>query len=181
MNLLLDLAGIYLPAPFARRRLARLLTATADAFGSPAPDTRGLSYREALVAFAVFSRDQAEVCLNSPGSTGAARERLFNAARAMGQDLRREFRVSSGRDVTSALRIAYRALGIKFEGTGYGGVVIPQCLFSSYYSGSVCRVMEALDQGLASGLSRGGRLAFSCRLTEGGPACRAVLEPPPTA
>jgi len=43
----------------------------------------------------------------------------------------------------------------------------------------MCRVMEALDDGLACGLSRGGRITFTSRITEGSPACRAVLEPPP--
>jgi len=127
----------------------------------------------------VFSRDQAEACLKLPGDSDAVRSRLFDAAQAVGQDLRREFRVATGQDVASALRIAYRALGIKFEGTAYGEVVIPRCLFSNYYSGPVCRVMQALDQGLACGLSQGGRLTFTGRISEGSSACRAVLEPPP--
>jgi hypothetical protein len=179
LNLLLGLAGIYLPAPFAKRRLVRLIGVTADAFHSQAPDVRGLSYRESLAAFAVFSRDCAEACLSLPDGADAVRSRLFDAAQTMGQDLRREFRVATGQDVASALRISYKALGIKFEGAGFGQVVIRRCLFSAYYSGSVCRVMQALDQGLASGLSQGGRLTFTSRITEGNPCCRAVLEPPP--
>ena len=179
MNLLLGLAGVYLPAPFAKRRLDQLVAVTADAFQSPAPDVRGLSYRESLTAFAVFSRDCAEACLSLPDGADALRSRLFGAAQTMGQDLRRKFRVATGQDVASALRIAYKALGIKFEGAGYGEVVIPRCLFSSYYSGPVCRAMQALDQGLASGLSLGGQLTFTSRITEGSPCCRGVLEPPP--
>jgi hypothetical protein len=178
LNLLLSLAGVYLPAPFAKRRLDQLVAVTANAFQSPAPDVRGLSYRESLTAFAVFSRDRAESCLRLPGASEAARGRMFGAARTMGQDLRREFRVATEQDVATALRISYKALGIKFEGAGYGEVVIPRCLFSAYYSGAVCRVMEALDQGLACGLSQGGRLAFTSRLTEGSRCCRATLEPP---
>jgi len=178
LNLLLGLAGIYLPAPFAKRRLVRLIGVTADAFHSQAPDVRGMSYRESLAAFAVFSRDCAEACLSLPDGAAAVRSRLFGAAQTMGQDLRREFRVATEHDVASALRISYKALGIKFEGAGYGEAVIPRCLFSAYYSGPVCRVMQALDQGLASGLSLGGRLTFASRITEGNPCCRAVLEPP---
>ncbi|UCG43334.1 MAG: hypothetical protein JSU73_01575 [candidate division WOR-3 bacterium] len=179
MNLLLGLARVYLPAAFARRRLNRLVAATADAFQRPAPDISGLSYRESLVAFAVFSGDCAEACLSLPEGQHEVRRRLFDAAQAIGQELRRSLRVTTGQQVASALRIAYQALGIAFEGTSYGEVVIPRCLFSSYYSGPVCRVMEALDQGLACGLSGGARLTFFCRITEGSPVCRAVLEPPP--
>jgi hypothetical protein len=178
LNLLLSLAGVYLPVPYAKRRLDRLVAVTADAFQSPAPQTRGLSYRESLAAFAEFSRDRVEACLRLPDGSDAARGRLFGAAQAMGQDLRREFRVTTEQDVASALRIAYRALGIKFEGRGFGEAVIRQCFFSSYYSGPVCRVMQALDQGLAAGLSQGGRLTFTSRITEGSVCCRAVLEPP---
>jgi len=179
LNLLLSLAGVYLPAPFAKRRLDRLIAATADAFQTSAPDTHGLSYGDSLAALAVFSRNRAEACLKLPSGSDAVRSRLFDAAQEIGRDLRREFRVSTARDVASVLRIAYRALGIKFEGAGYGEVVIPQCLFSSYYSGPVCRLMQALDQGLACGLSQGGRLTFSSRITEGNPCCQAILEPPP--
>jgi hypothetical protein len=179
VNLLLSLARVHLPTPFARRRLSQLVAATADAFQNPAPDIRGLSYRETLSAFAVFSRDCAEASLDLPDGQDKARRRLFDAARAIGQELRHDFRVATGPDVASALRIAYRSLGIAFEGAGYGEVVVVRCLFSSYYSGLVCRVMEALDQGLACGLSNGGRLTFNCRITEGNPVCRAVLEPPP--
>ena len=179
MNILLSLAGIYLPPSFAKRRLVHLVGVTAEAFQSPAPDFRGLSYRESLTAFAVFSRDRAESCLRLPGVSDAVRGRLFDAGLALGQDLRREFRVATAQDVTSVLIISYTALGIKFECTCYGEVVIPRCLYSAYYSGPMCRIMEALDHGLVCGLSRGGRLTFTGRITEGCPACRAVLEPPP--
>jgi hypothetical protein len=179
LNLLLSLAGIYLPPSFAKRRLVHLVALTADAFQSQAPDVRGLSYRESLTAFAIFSRDQAESCLRLPDVSDAVRSRLFNAGLTMGQDLRREFRVATEQDVASVLRISYKAMGIRFEGTGYGEIVIPRCLYSAYYSGPVCRVMQALDQGLASGLSLGGQLTFTSRITEGNPCCRANLEPPP--
>jgi hypothetical protein len=179
LNLLLGLAGVYLPTPFAKRRLDQLVAVTAEAFRRSAPNVRGLSYRESLTAFAVFSRDLAESCLRLPDASEAVRSRLFDAAQTMGQDLRGEFRVATEQDVASALRISYKALGIKFEGAGYGEVVIPCCLFSAYYSGPVCRVMQALDQGLAAGLSLGGKLTFTSRITEGSPCCRGILEPPP--
>jgi hypothetical protein len=178
LNILLRLADIHLPAALARRRLEQLIAASADAFGSPAPSTRGLSYRESLAAFAVFTRDQTEASLNRPGGAEAVQSRLFGAAQAIGRDLRRQFRVTNGPDVAAALRVAYRALGITFDGRDYGDVAIPQCFFSAYYSGPVCRVVAALDQGLAAGLSQGGRLTFVGRITEGSAACRAILEPP---
>lgn len=178
MNILLRLADIHLPAALARRRLEQLIAVAADAFGSPAPTTRGLSNHESLAAFAVFTRDQAEACLGRPGGVEAVRSRLFAGAQEIGLDLRRRFRVTTGPDVAIALRVAYRALGITFDGRGYGDVAIPKCFFSAYYSGPVCRIVAALDQGLAAGLSRGGRLTFVGRITEGSAACRAILEPP---
>jgi hypothetical protein len=178
LNILLRLAAIHLPAAFARHRLEQLFAVSAHAFGSPAPSIRGLSYDESLAVFAVFTRDQAEACLGRPGGVEAVRSRLFAGSREIGLDLRRRFRVTTGPDVAIALRVAYRALGIAFDGRGYGNVAIPRCFFSSYYSGPVCRVVAALDQGLAAGLSQGGRLTFVGRITEGSAACRAILQPP---
>jgi len=54
-------------------------------------------------------------------------------------------------------------------------VTVKRCYFSQFYSGSVCDLISALDDGVFSGLSGGGRLVFSERLTEGNACCRAKL------
>ena len=57
-----------------------------------------------------------------------------------------------------------------------GELRIRSCYFSSFYSSGVCRLISALDAGVAAGLSSGGRLVFSRRLTEGHDCCLARFE-----
>ena len=70
-------------------------------------------------------------------------------------------------------RVLYRILDIDLQGDARGEVVISRCYFSRFYSGEVCRLMSAMDRGLFAGLSNGGELTFSSRITEGQPCCRA--------
>ena len=76
-------------------------------------------------------------------------------------------------DAMIAARICYRMLDIDFKGNAGGEVCITRCSFSGVYSPAACQVMSALDAGLLAGLTGGGRLLFSQRLTEGFPSCRA--------
>jgi hypothetical protein len=78
----------------------------------------------------------------------------------------------------AAARLAYRAIGIDFEGDTCGGITINRCFFSQAYTPTVCQVMSALDAGLLAGLSGGSRLVFTERITEGYPWCRARLFAP---
>jgi hypothetical protein len=73
-------------------------------------------------------------------------------------------------------QILYRAIGIEIQGDGQGNVTVKRCYFSQFYAGSVCDLISALDDGLFAGLSGGGRLTFSERLTEGSGCCRAKLQ-----
>ena len=51
-------------------------------------------------------------------------------------------------------------------------VVVHDCFFSTEYSPEVCCLMCAVDDGIAAGISGGGGLSFTRRLTEGCPECR---------
>jgi hypothetical protein len=50
------------------------------------------------------------------------------------------------------------------------------CRFATTYSPDVCRVMSASDAGLLAGLTGGGRLTFTERISAGAPACIATLQ-----
>jgi hypothetical protein len=73
-------------------------------------------------------------------------------------------------------QILYRAIGVEVQGDEQGNVTVSRCYFSRFYSGPVCDLISALDDGVFSGLSGGGRLVFSERITEGGVCCRAELK-----
>ena len=79
-------------------------------------------------------------------------------------------------DVMELGQICYRAIGVEMQGDAEGNVTVNGCYFSQFYSGPVCDVISALDDGIFSGLLGGGRLAFSERITEGRPYCRAELQ-----
>ena len=74
--------------------------------------------------------------------------------------------------------LIYKVLKIEFQGEPRGNIVIKRCFFSAYYSRSVCQLISSLDEGLLTGLSGGGKLIFSQRITEGHECCRAYLDAP---
>jgi hypothetical protein len=104
---------------------------------------------------------------------------MRNLARGLGGRLRDRLKVRSRADVMKAGRLIYRLLGIELRGTAAGDIVIDRCSFGRTYGPETCALMSALDEGLFAGLSGGGSLEFSARITEGRPACRARFVFPP--
>lgn len=175
MNLILAALDLHAPAAFRKRVFRSLFSATARAFGVTPPSTRGLSAPDLLRAYALFTRAEAERLWTEKGDEGGVERRLFDNAKEIGAGLRRTFRLRSGEDVMRMSRVIYGALGIDFEGAPDGSIKISRCAFSQFYTGRVCRLISALDAGAAAGLSGGGRLEFSQRMTEGPDCCLARL------
>jgi hypothetical protein len=98
----------------------------------------------------------------------------------LGEKLRRWFAVDTMEEVMALGEILYRAIGVEIRGecpsSAWGEVTVSRCYFSELYTGPVCDLISALDDGVFSGLSGGGRLTFSERLTEGAACCRASLQ-----
>ncbi len=183
MNLAVRALKIYTPPVLKKRILRELYLATAQAFDTPPPCRRRMSPAALLKSYASFTRREAErVLRNGVPAAAAVEERLFQNTRALGERLRRALRLRSPADVLAASRILYAALGIDFEGGVSGEVTIRRCYFSRFYIPDICRIMSSADAGVAAGLSAGGRLTFSQRITEGSECCRARLvfeEPAP--
>jgi hypothetical protein len=177
VSLALRAAQLHVPAPARRAALRELFAVTADAFGRPAPALAGLDEEELLRGYARFTADQAEAAIRAGRDLPALQRRLEAGARALGARLRARLRLDTTRDAMAAARLVYRLLRIDFAGTADGEVTIRRCYFSQVYSAQVCRLVGALDAGLLAGLSGGGRLEFSQRITEGAPCCLARLEP----
>jgi hypothetical protein len=171
VNLLGRAAQVYLPEPLRKLLLIRLFEGAAGAFGRPVPPLRGLSAEELLNAFAQFTACAAS---DQPASPTVS-PRLFEATYRYGKTLRRLLGVTSTQDVMAAARVVYRAIGIDFRGDPRGGITIASCFFSHLYTPGVCHLMSAKDAGLLAGLSDGGRMVFSQRITDGYPSCSAQL------
>jgi hypothetical protein len=186
MNLLIRMIPHNLPAFIREEILAELFEATADAFECPAPAHHHLSYDECLQAYALFTREQAEKALqagrDAPGrDIHAIKTQLYQNAYPLGGKLRKWFGlalrpgVDTMEEVMELGQILYRAIGVEIVGEPQGNVTVNRCYFSQFYSSPVCDLISALDDGVFSGLSGGGRLVFSQRLTEGRECCRAKL------
>jgi hypothetical protein len=176
MNILLKILPHNLPAFIREEILAELFEATADAFECPAPAHDHLSYDECLRAYALFTRDQAEKALQSGRDLPAIKTQLYRNAYPLGWKLHKWFGADTMDEVMELGQILYRAIGVEIQGDSQGEVTVKGCYFSQFYSAPVCDLISALDDGVFSGLSGGGRLTFSERLTEGRQRCRAKLE-----
>lgn len=181
MNLLVKLLELHTPGAVKERALRALFAGTAAAFGCASPPREGRTYDEHLAAYARFTAEQAERALRSGEDLDGLHDRLYQHAHDLGRRLRRALRITDGRDVIALERTLYRAIGIDFRGTAGGDVTISRCFFSAYYTSGVCRIVSALDDGLFAGLSGGGRLVFTQRITEGYDCCKARLIPAESA
>lgn len=177
LNLLGRIADVYVPASFKKKGLRSLFCITARAYGAEVPSLAGLSYDECLLRFASFTRSLVDEAIDRGRDLRNVREGLYEEAFGLGSSLRKLLGVSSAKDAMAACRIVYRSIGIDFEGTEHGAVIIRKCYFSQYYSGATCDAISWLDKGLVAGLSQGGQLNFTERLSESKSCCRAVLTP----
>ncbi len=175
MNFLVKILPHNLPIFIREEILSALFEATADSFGSPAPTHEHLSYDECLRAYALFTSQQAEKALHDGRDLAVIKARLYQNAYPLGGKLHKWFGVDAVDEVMELGRILYQAIGVDFQGDTQGEVTVKRCYFSQFYSSPVCDLISALDDGVFSGLSGGGRLAFSERITEGRDFCKAKL------
>ncbi len=175
MRLVLEVLDIYIPSALKKRVLRDIFFSTARAFGAETPELKGLSTECLLEAYARFTQRAGEEALTKDLEPETIRLRLFKNASDMGRSLRHRFRLRSPEEILRLSRIIYKILGISFEGYPDGDVIIRSCYFSQFYTGEVCRLISALDEGAAAGLSGGGRLEFSQRITDGHDCCRGRL------
>jgi ferredoxin len=170
------LMRVYVPAGVRRHELEELFGRTAAAFGRPVPPARGRTVRTRLGEFARATSDWTESALAVGEELEAIEARLYRSARHLGRVYRARLGIASLADALTAARAIYRGLGIDLAGDPRtGGIVVRRCMFARFYSARVCGVISALDRGLLAGLTGGGELAFSERITEGSSCCRAAL------
>jgi len=172
MNLLITAAGLYIPAFIKKQKIRQLIKITAAAFQVEAPDTGALSYHECLHTFARFSGETAQRSLQANADIQSIKSRMYKNACDMGLQLRRQLYIKSKAEVIQFSKILYKVIGIDYSCTAAGEVTINRCYFSQFFNSEVCRIFSALDEGVAAGLSGGGRLEFRTRLTEGHSCCR---------
>lgn len=175
MSLRLRALEVHVPAWAARSVVRRLSKATASAFGRELRDVRRLDQRTLLARYASFTAECAERALADGADLEGISRRMWSTAHALGRSLRRLLGVRTRPEALRAARIAYDVIGIGFRADDHGVVTVDRCAFAGWYSPPVCRLMSSLDSGLIAGLTDGGRMAFSERITEGRPRCLARI------
>lgn len=183
MSILLKILPHNLPAFIREEILTGLFQATAEAFECPVPAVDHLSFDECLRTYALFTSEQSGKALRSGGDIATLKIRLYRNAYPLGAKLRQWFAVDTMEEVMELGQILYRAIGVEIvgdtrgdaQGNIHGSLTVKRCYFSQFYSAPICDLISALDDGVLSGLSGGGRLAFSERLTEGKAVCLARL------
>lgn len=175
MSLLVSALEMYTPELVKRLALVQLFQATAEAFDLDAPAIRRLDSTKCLAEYARFVQIHAEQQLRDGSEPEALAQCLYQNAFKMGSLLGKWLRPHTVQDVMAAARVLYRILAIDLQGDAQGEVVIQRCYFRDFYSAEMCRLMSAMDRGLFAGLSNGGELTFTSRITEGQPCCRAYF------
>jgi hypothetical protein len=193
MTLRLALIRRAAPERLKSRLLDELALVTAEGFGCPRPQWTGRRFDARLAEYERFTAANAEELLarHDAAATDAARERLHRGAVRLGGTLRRQLGVRSDEEALEALAVLYHHLGIEMEVDRHGseadrfdsevdrpgGLVVTRCRFASSFSEPVCGLVAGLDEGIAAGLSGGGRLEFVERITGGSACCRARFIP----
>ena len=173
--MLLKIMQLYMPEFIKKKKLNELFRLTADAFQSELPELRGLSFAECLSKYALFTKEQAESYLQSGRPLEEAKHRLYQNSCIFGQNLRKSLHIETWEEAVTVFKVIYKLIGIDFRYDRQGEIIIKQCFFSKYYSGEVCNLISSLDEGLAAGLSGGGRLYFNQRITEGCSCCKGYF------
>jgi hypothetical protein len=175
MNLIVLAMKIYVPKWIKRKNLKSLFESTAMAFDVDMPPLDHLSYEQFLKKYAVFTRTETEKRLQSGDVVPEIERALYQHAYNLGRELRKQLRLKKKKDVFSVVRILYKVIGIDFRWNDAGSIEIHSCYFSRLYSNATCRIMSSMDEGIIAGLSGGGKLSFSQRITEGEPMCKAFF------
>ena len=164
-----------MPEFIKKKKLKELFRLTADAFETEIPELKGLTFHECLWKYAFFSKEQAEHCLQHGCPLEEVKSRLYHNSFVFGKNLRKSLHVKTWNESVEVLRTFYQFIGIDFEYDGQNAFVIRQCSFSKYYSAEVCTLISSMDEGLAAGLSNGGRLCFTQRITDGSGCCKGTV------
>jgi len=171
----LKILELYIPEFIKRNQIKKLFKIAADAFNTEQPLVIGLSFKECLESFAVFTNDETQRAISSGKDIHGIKTSLYNHAYDFGHDLQRKLNIKTLEESLKIVEILYKVIGIDFHASTHGEITISECYFSKFYSLSVCKIISSLDIGLIDGLSGGKKIEFSNRITDGYKCCKAYF------
>jgi hypothetical protein len=175
MSLRLRLLELHATGWVRRAAIRRLSRETAVAFGTTAHEATDVARGGSLERYVEFTARASEDVLADAAGIEAVSGRLRTNAFRLGSSMRRTLGIRTRAEAFRAVRVAYRFLDIDLDVDARGSVRVERCPFADAYSPAACDLMSALDAGLVDGLTGGGALSFSERITEGRPRCRATI------
>lgn len=177
MNVRVALLPWVLRCGLRRVLLDRLAGVTARALGSAPASFSGLAWEARLERYARTTAAQADALLQAgdPKATEAAARELWRGARELGASARRLLGLRGPDEALAALCAFYGQIGIR-AACGGGELRVRHCVFAEHFGRRTCELVAALDDGFAAGLSGGGLLRFTRRITAGDACCLARLQ-----
>jgi hypothetical protein len=184
---MIDKMRSWLAYLFRKKKLKELFQLTADAFLAEMPELHRLTYDACLLKYAEFTKNQAQRCLQGTIPAEEVKIRLYDHAYRFGRELGRGLHIRTWDGSMNALVLIYQLIGIRFRydaakpndlkeaGANQCKFKITECFFSNYYSPETCALISSLDEGLAAGLTGGGKLTFTQRITEGPDCCCGTI------
>lgn len=165
----LDRLEKHTPKKLAMFEIQVLADITARGFGVPRKKIPGRSPERALREYALFTKACCETVEADP-------ERLYEEAYKAGSRIRKLTGVKDSNDCARLVFYLYRNIYITMSGRIPGEITVSDCYFGRIYTPGHCRIMSNVDSGIIAGISGGGKLEFTERITEGCKRCRAEFK-----
>ena len=109
-----------------------------------------------------------------------SRKALYKVGLKLGNEAREQLNVNDNlTDLTSAARILYHVLGIKFDITQKDNEIfltVKKCALAEYYTLETCKIISAVDEGVIQGLNPDYNMNFTEWMTGDSCECRANIK-----
>lgn len=177
MNLRLLVLRIGIPQHLKLEKLHSLMILSAEALRQPLPELQEMNLERSRELFVqLLLSGTTDSNQNEEAHELSGQTRLETAGKLFGLRLRCELRIKTPGEARTALRLLYRALGIDLCFDRADSITVSRCWFARYFTPETCKLVSALDRGVVNGLTDGGELVFTSRLTEGECACHATIK-----
>ena len=109
-----------------------------------------------------------------------SRKALYKVGLKLGNEARIQLNINDSlNDLTSAARILYQVLGIKFSITQKDKEIfltIKKCALAEYYTLETCKIISAVDEGVIQGLNPNYNMNFTEWMTGDSCECQANIK-----
>ena len=140
-----------------------------------------ISQRRRIMATAQNNRLKKLIeTIGYPEASIISRKALYKVGLKLGNEARIQLNINDSlSDLTSAARILYQVLGIKFSITQKDKKIfltIKKCALAEYYTLETCKIISAVDEGVIQGLNPNYNMNFTEWMTGDSCECQANIK-----